>query len=83
MNMFVAMGVGYLLGAKTGGEDLDKLGRSVKTLCKPTSFLMSCPRPGRKWRPRSANWHRSSTASGHCLTASTWSPKSGVSWGTD
>ena len=32
MNVFVAMAVGYLLGAKTGGEDFDQLGRSVKTL---------------------------------------------------
>lgn len=38
MNMFVAMGVGYLLGAKTGGEDLDKLGRSVKALCQTDEF---------------------------------------------
>ncbi len=38
MNVFVAMAVGYLLGAKTGGEDLDQLGRSVKTLCQTDEF---------------------------------------------
>lgn len=38
MKVFVAMAVGYLLGAKTGGEDLDKLVRSVKVLCQTDEF---------------------------------------------
>ena len=38
MGVFMAMAVGYLLGAKTGGEDLDKLGRSVKALCQTDEF---------------------------------------------
>ena len=38
MNLLVAMAAGYLLGAKTGGEDLDQLGRSLKALCQTDEF---------------------------------------------
>ena len=38
MNVLVALAVGYVVGAKTGGKDLDQLGRSVKALCQTDEF---------------------------------------------
>ncbi len=38
MGVFVALALGYLLGAKTGGEDLDRLVRSLKALCATEEF---------------------------------------------
>jgi hypothetical protein len=38
MNILMALAVGYLVGAKTGGEDLDRLGRSLKALCQTDEF---------------------------------------------
>ncbi len=38
MNVFLAMAVGYVVGAKTGGKDLDQLGRSLKSLCETDEF---------------------------------------------
>jgi hypothetical protein len=32
MNMSVAFALGYALGAKSGGKELDQLGRSIKAL---------------------------------------------------
>jgi hypothetical protein len=36
--MLVALAAGYLLGAKTGGKDLDQLGRSLKALSETEEF---------------------------------------------
>ena len=38
MNVLVALAVGYVVGAKTGGKDLDQLGRSLKALCDTDEF---------------------------------------------
>jgi len=38
MNIVVALAVGYVIGAKTGGKDLDQLGRSLKALCDTDEF---------------------------------------------
>ncbi len=38
MNILVALAVGYIVGAKTGGKDLDQLGRSLKALCDTDEF---------------------------------------------
>jgi hypothetical protein len=38
MSVFAALVVGYVVGAKTGGKDLDKLGRSLKALCETDEF---------------------------------------------
>jgi hypothetical protein len=38
MNMFVALAIGYVVGAKTGGKNLGQLGRSVKALCLTDEF---------------------------------------------
>ena len=38
MKMLVALAAGYLLGAKTGGKDLDQLGRSLKALSETEEF---------------------------------------------
>jgi hypothetical protein len=38
MNALVALAVGYVVGAKTGGKDLDQLGRSLKALCATDEF---------------------------------------------
>ena len=38
MNILVALAVGYVVGAKTGGKDLDQLGRSLKALCETDEF---------------------------------------------
>lgn len=38
MNVLVGLVVGYLLGARTGGEDLNRLGRSLKALCDTDEF---------------------------------------------
>jgi hypothetical protein len=38
MNVFVALAVGYVVGAKTGGKDLDRLSRSLKALCETDEF---------------------------------------------
>jgi hypothetical protein len=38
MNILVALAVGYLVGARTGGKDLDQLSRSLKALCETDEF---------------------------------------------
>jgi hypothetical protein len=38
MNVLVALAVGYVVGAKTGGKELDRLGQSVKALCETDEF---------------------------------------------
>jgi hypothetical protein len=38
VKMLVALAAGYLLGAKTGGKDLDQLGRSLKALSETEEF---------------------------------------------
>jgi hypothetical protein len=38
MSILVALAVGYLVGAKTGGKDLDELTRSLKALCETDEF---------------------------------------------
>jgi hypothetical protein len=38
VNVITALVVGYVIGAKTGGKDLDRLGQSVKTLCETDEF---------------------------------------------
>ncbi|MGH9301137.1 MAG: hypothetical protein ACRD0I_08595 [Acidimicrobiales bacterium] len=38
MNIFVALAIGYLVGAKTGGKDLEHLSRSLKALCGTDEF---------------------------------------------
>lgn len=38
MGVLVALIIGYVLGAKTGGKDLDQLGQSVKALSETTEF---------------------------------------------
>jgi hypothetical protein len=38
MNVLLALAIGYLVGARTGGEDLDRLGRSLKALCETDEF---------------------------------------------
>jgi hypothetical protein len=38
MNVLVALAVGYAVGAKAGGKDLDRLSRAVKALCQTDEF---------------------------------------------
>jgi hypothetical protein len=38
MKLLLALAVGYVVGAKTGGKDLDQLGRSLKALCETDEF---------------------------------------------
>jgi hypothetical protein len=38
MKFLVALAVGYIVGARTGGKDLDQLGRSLKALCDTEEF---------------------------------------------
>jgi hypothetical protein len=38
MSVFAALAVGYVMGAKTGGKDLDRLGRSLQALCQTDEF---------------------------------------------
>jgi hypothetical protein len=38
MNILIALAVGYLVGAKTGGKDLEQLSRSLKALCETDEF---------------------------------------------
>ena len=38
MNSFVVLAVGYVIGAKTRGQDLDRLTKSLKTLCATDEF---------------------------------------------
>ncbi len=38
MNFLIALAVGYLIGAKTGGKDLDQLTHSLKALCETDEF---------------------------------------------
>jgi hypothetical protein len=38
MKALLALMAGYVVGAKTGGEDLDRLGRSLKALCDTDEF---------------------------------------------
>jgi ABC-type transporter Mla subunit MlaD len=37
-NMFVALIVGYVIGAKTGGQELDQLGESISALLGTDEF---------------------------------------------
>jgi hypothetical protein len=38
MNTFLALALGYVIGAKTKGQDLDRLGRSLKALYGTDEF---------------------------------------------
>jgi hypothetical protein len=38
MKLLAALAAGYLIGARTGGKDLDELGRSVKALVGTDEF---------------------------------------------
>jgi hypothetical protein len=38
MNVITALVVGYVIGAKTGGKDLDRLTGSLKALCETDEF---------------------------------------------
>ena len=38
MNILLALAVGYVIGARTGGEDLNRLGRSLLALCETDEF---------------------------------------------
>jgi hypothetical protein len=38
MTVFLALVIGYLFGAKTGGRDLDQLGKSLKSLYETDEF---------------------------------------------
>jgi hypothetical protein len=38
MNAALALVVGYVVGAKSGGKDLDRLGQSLKALCETDEF---------------------------------------------
>jgi hypothetical protein len=38
VNTFVVLAAGYVVGVKTRGEDLDRLTRSLKTLCQTEEF---------------------------------------------
>jgi hypothetical protein len=38
MKLLLALAVGYVVGAKAGGKDLDQLGRSLKALCETDEF---------------------------------------------
>ena len=38
MKVLAALAAGYIFGAKTGGKDLDQLGRSLKALCETEEF---------------------------------------------
>lgn len=46
MRIVVALAVGYLVGARTGGKDLDQLSESLKALCETDEFadVMSAAR---------------------------------------
>jgi hypothetical protein len=38
MNVVLALAIGYVVGAKSGGKELDQLGRSLKALCETEEF---------------------------------------------
>ena len=38
MNVLTALAIGYLIGAKSGGKDLERLGRSLKDLYETDEF---------------------------------------------
>jgi hypothetical protein len=38
MKTVLALALGYLVGAKSGGKDLDQLGQSLKRLCGTDEF---------------------------------------------
>lgn len=38
MKIAMALAVGYLVGARSGGRDLDQLGQSLKALCETDEF---------------------------------------------
>lgn len=38
MNVLLALVAGYVVGAKTGGKEMDQLGRSLKALCDTDEF---------------------------------------------
>jgi hypothetical protein len=38
MKLLIALAAGYVIGAKTGGKELDDLGRSIKALCDTEEF---------------------------------------------
>ena len=64
MKIVLALAVGYVVGAKTGGKDLDQLGGSLKALCETDEFADVVAAPGPSSAPPCANWPPSSTAAG-------------------
>ena len=38
MNLFLAAAIGYVIGAKTGGKDLDRFASSLKALVETDEF---------------------------------------------
>jgi transposase len=38
MKVLAALAAGYLIGTRTGGKDIDQLGRSIKSLCDTEEF---------------------------------------------
>jgi hypothetical protein len=38
MKVIAALAAGYLIGTRTGGKDMDQLGRSLKALCGTEEF---------------------------------------------
>jgi hypothetical protein len=38
MRFVIALAVGYVVGAKSSGEELNQLGRSLKALCETDEF---------------------------------------------
>ena len=83
MNILVALVVGYVIGAKTGGKDLDRLGRSLKALCGTDEFadvVVGGTSPGREhacgnWRALVDGEHDDARH-----RRATWSPGSGTWW---
>ena len=87
MNVLVsALAVGYLVGAKTGGKDLDQLSRSLKALCETDEFadVIAAARAqvGSTLREL-ASVIAGERPSGRRRRAATWSPRSGNLIGRD
>ena len=80
MNVLVALAVGYLIGAKTGGKDLDQLGRSLKALCETDEFadVVAAARAQIGQHPARAGVDRRRRAAPAPRPAATWSPGSGT-----
>ena len=81
MNILVALAVGYVVGAKTGGKDLDQLGRSLKALCETDEFadVVAAARAQVGKHPAGAGVGRRRRAGRWPTPAATWSPGSGTS----